>query len=360
MPLPFRDGRPKLPDNKICAMHRLKCLEKRLKKDKTYYSDYTSRGLTAEQLQSSDWFTGPAFLWKKNLPDREAKVGEIREDDPELRKVFVCTTNAKEEQTILDRFEKFSEWSRLIRALAVLRKRVKEFKGEIQKGKESTSLEERKQTELFVIKLVQQKAFSEALKSLKSKETVSKTKDHELYKLSPFLDEEGILRVGGRLSKAALHTHVKHPAILPKDSHISTLLIRHFHSKVHHQGRGMTMNELRANGWWILGSSRAVSSYIFKCVKCRMYRRKPESQSMGELPVDRTEPTTPFTYVGMDCFGPVFVKDGRKELKRYGLILTCLCSRAIHIEVVDDLSTDAFLNALRAFIAIRGNVRQLR
>lgn len=64
---------------------------------------------------------------------------------------------------------------------------------------------------------------------------------------------------------------------------------------------------------------------------------------MGDLPVDRTEPTPPFTYVGMDCFGPIYIKDGRKELKRYGLILTCLCSRAIHIEVVDDLSTDAFL-----------------
>lgn len=81
---------------------------------------------------------------------------------------------------------------------------------------------------------------------------------------------------------------------------------------------------------------------------------------MGDLPSDRTEPTTPFTYVGMDCFGPIYVKDGRKELKRYGLILTCLCSRAIHIELVDDLSTDAFMNALQALISIKGNVRQLR
>ncbi|XP_030589719.1 uncharacterized protein LOC115783168 [Archocentrus centrarchus] len=323
-------------------------------------ADHTSRGLTAEQLKSSDWFTGPAFLWEKNLPDRDVKVGETKGNDPELRKAFLCATNAKEDLTILDRFEKFSEWSRLIKALAILRKKVKEFKGDIQKSKESTSLEERRETELFVIKLVQQKAFAEAIRSLKSKETVSKTKDRKLYKLNPFLDEEGILRVGGRLSQAVLHPHVKHPAILPKDSHISTLLIRHFHSKVQHQGRGMTMNELRANGWWILGSSRAVSSYIFKCVKCRKYRRKTESQTMGDLPKDRTETTPPFTYVGMDCFGPIFIKDGRKELKRYGLILTCLCSRAIHIEVVDDLSTDAFLNALRAFIAIRGNVRQLR
>lgn len=120
------------------------------------------------------------------------------------------------------------------------------------------------------------------------------------------------------------------------------------------------MNELRANGWWILGCSGAVSSHIFKCVTCRKYRRSTEEQKMGDLPQDRTETTPPFTYVGMDCFGPIYVKEGRKTLKRYGLLFTCLCSRAIHIEVVDDMTTDAFLNALRAFIAIRGNVRQLR
>lgn len=162
------------------------------------------------------------------------------------------------------------------------------------------------------------------------------------------------------MSHAVLHSHVKHAAILPKDSHVSALLMRYFYAKVQHQGRGMTLNELRANGWCILGCSGAVSSYIFKCVKCRKLRRSTEVQKMGDLPSDRTESTPPFTYVGMDCYGPLHVKGGRKELKRYGLILTCLSSRAIHIEVADDLSTDAFINALWAFIAIRGHVRQLR
>lgn len=203
-------------------------------------------------------------------------------------------------------------------------------------------MEERKEAELVVIKLLQAQYFSREIKYLEAKKAVAKAKDSKLYKLSPLLDEERVHRVGGRLINAVLHPHVKHPAILPKDSHISTLLIRHFHAKVQHQGRGMTMNELRANGFWILGCSSAVSSHIFKCVKCRKYRRSTEVQKMGDLSSDRTEPTPPFTYVGMDCFGPLYVKDGRKELKRYGLIITCLCSRAIHIEVVDDLSTDTF------------------
>lgn len=81
---------------------------------------------------------------------------------------------------------------------------------------------------------------------------------------------------------------------------------------------------------------------------------------MAALPEERMETTPPFTYCGMDCFGPFYVKEVRKELKRYGLLLTCMCSRAVHIEMLNDLTTDAFINALRSFIAIRGTVRQLR
>lgn len=81
---------------------------------------------------------------------------------------------------------------------------------------------------------------------------------------------------------------------------------------------------------------------------------------MADWPEERTEMTPPFTYCGIDCFGPFYVKETRNELKKYGLLFTCMCSRAIHIETFDDLTTDAFINALRAFIAIRGHVRQLR
>lgn len=130
-------------------------------------ADYASRGLFAEQLKSSDWFKGPAFLWKRELPERDVKVGGIEKNDPELRKTVVCTTSAKEERTVLDRLEKLSEWSRVIRALAILRRKVKEYKGEMQGSEEGTSLEERKETELFIIKLVQEKAFAEEIKSLK-------------------------------------------------------------------------------------------------------------------------------------------------------------------------------------------------
>ena len=120
------------------------------------------------------------------------------------------------------------------------------------------------------------------------------------------------------------------------------------------------MNEIRSHGFWIVGMSKAVASYIYKCVTCRKSRRPMETQKMANLPEDRIEDAPPFTFSGMDCFGPFLIKERRKELKCYGLLFTCMTSRAVHIEMLDDMSTDAFINALRCFIAIRGRVQVLR
>lgn len=115
------------------------------------------------------------------------------------------------------------------------------------------------------------------------------------------------------------------------------------------------------NGIWILGCSNVVSSHIYKCTKCRKFRRGTEQQRMVDLPEERMETTPLFTYSGMDCFGPFTSrKEGRKELKRYGLLLTYIFSRAVHIEMLDDLTTDGLINALCSFIAIHGMVRQIR
>ena len=81
---------------------------------------------------------------------------------------------------------------------------------------------------------------------------------------------------------------------------------------------------------------------------------------MADLPADRLTPTPPFTYCGVDSFGPWYVKEGRKELKRYGVLFTCILTRAIHLEVANTLETDSYINALRRFICRRGPVRQMR
>ncbi|XP_070407549.1 uncharacterized protein [Nothobranchius furzeri] len=244
--------------------------------------------------------------------------------------------------------------------MARLLRFVKELKGLERRSNKATNLEERKEAELKIISIVQGSVFCKEIKALQMQKDLPKDRTNGLYRLDPFLDEKDVLRVGGRLERSTLEPHVKHPVILPKTCHIAKLLIDHYHQRVKHQGRGMTMNELRSNGIWILGCSQAVSSFIHNCIKCRKFRRRTEEQKMANLPSERMETTPPFTYCGMDCFGPYYIKEGRKELKRYGLLFTCLCSRAVHIELLDDMSTDAFLNSLRSFIALRGNVRQLQ
>ena len=76
---------------------------------------------------------------------------------------------------------------------------------------------------------------------------------------------------------------------------------------------------------------------------------------MSDLPVDRVTPDKPpFSFVGVDCFGPFWVKRARSQVKRYGVLFTCLVSRAIHIEVAQSMDTNAFVNSMRRFIARRG------
>ena len=185
-------------------------------------------------------------------------------------------------------------------------------------------------------------------------------KNSALFRLDPFLDNEGILPVGGRIHRADVPFHVKHPAIIPRKGHITSLIIRYYHERVDHQGRGFTLNEIREDGLWIIGGGSAVAEYITECVMCRKLRGTVGEQKMADLPLDRLQPAPPFTFCGVDYFGPFYITDGRKELKRYGVLFTCLSSRAIHLETAKTLETDSFLNALRRFLARRGPVRQLR
>ena len=103
-----------------------------------------------------------------------------------------------------------------------------------------------------------------------------------------------------------------------------------------------------------------ISRIIAKCVTCCKLRGRLQDQKMSDLPPERLTPSPPFTYTGMDVFGPFYIKEGRTELKRWSLILTCLASRTVHLEKLNPMQTDLFFDALRRFISRRENVRQLR
>ncbi|XP_076858013.1 uncharacterized protein LOC143512031 [Brachyhypopomus gauderio] len=316
-------------------------------------ADHASRGLTPKELMTSTWFTGPKFLWKEEFQLPADVTPELELGDPEVRRARSLRTQTLEQENIISRLSRFSSWSRAVRAVARILRYINR-----NKSKSLTTMEERDNAEYLIIRNLQGEIFQEELSILSRGNPLPS--HNRLLRLNAFIDKDGILKVGGRLGNSSLANSFKHPTILPKDHHITRLIIAHNHEKVEHQGKGFTLNQIRANGYWIPGISRAVAAYIHHCITCKKLRKPVEEQKMADLPPERIERSAPFTYSGMDCFGPFATKQGRKVHKRYGLLFTCFYSRAIHIEMLDDMSTDAFINSLRCFIGIRGAVRQIK
>ncbi|KAK3749645.1 hypothetical protein QZH41_014860, partial [Actinostola sp. cb2023] len=288
---------------------------------------------------------------------------------------------------VVCRFSHISNWFKAKKAVALCIRLLAKFRRREIKADDKTNTEVSRplqvtpmtpsllqEAEKVIIRCVQSEYFQDELQVLRSlganrekvdrssvrkkKQTLKKTSS--IYKLDPFIDQDGLVRVGGRIGNADVPEEVRHPVILPRKCHVTTLLIRSLHKKVNHMGRSTTHNELRQCGYWILGASAAVSNVISQCVTCRRQRRPLEQQKMSSLPKDRVEQVPPFSYSAVDYFGPFVIKERRSELKRYGVLFTCLLSRGVHLETANSLDTSSFINALRRFLARRGPVRQIR
>ena len=156
-----------------------------------------------------------------------------------------------------------------------------------------------------------------------------------------------------------LDANIAHPVLLPKNSCISLAIIRWCHKNVAHGGRGLTLNELRQCGFWIVSASSAIRSLIHRFVVCSKLRGKLGEQKMFDFPKERVSNDPPFTHCGVVMFVPFKIKERRSELTRCGALFTCMASKAAHIEVTNSLETDSLIQALRRFIARCGNIRTL-
>ncbi len=105
----------------------------------------------------------------------------------------------------------------------------------------------------------------------------------------------------------------------------------------------------------ILGLRSALRSVQSQCVLCRKRRGQPVEPMMADLPKERLgSRQPPFTFTGVDYFGPLFVTVRRSSVKRWGFLFTCMTTRAIHLEVVHSLDTSSCLMAMERFISGRG------
>lgn len=355
-------------------------------------ADEASRGLTADNFVACQrWINGPDFLKKSEQEWPEAFVPQpVPIEDPEVKRdVLVHAVNALPADPTTRLLHYFSSWTQLKIAVAWFLKLKDLLCGLSRKRKEIVSTlrtdnssaasvcieEEMKKARAAVDKQVlsvndliraeiaiichsQQMAFREEITDLLSGAAVVKSKS-DIYRLDPVLCQ-GVLRVGGRLSRSALPQEQKHPVILSKREHISKLILRHIHQQLGHAGKNHMLSALRRR-YWITNANSACRRIISECVICRRYRGKPGEQKMADMPEDRICPDLPpFTNVGVDYFGPFEVKRGRTRVKRYGVIFTCMASRAVHLEVAHSLTTDSCINAIRRFVCRRGPVRQMR
>ncbi|XP_030582792.1 uncharacterized protein LOC115778696 [Archocentrus centrarchus] len=337
-------------------------------------ADHATRSLPANQLSFSSWLTGPNFLTEvaQSRCCKES-FGLVEPDsDPEVRSEgTTCVTSLAHNTFSSVRFERFSTWKTLVRAVSLLKHIAKSFshgfKHDVCHGWHRCNMhlgeEQLNQAKATIIFTVQREAYSDEVRCLQHGQSVSKSSP--LSKLHVFVDVSQLLRVGGRLTQAQLTSDESHPMLIPGRHHVALLLVRHFHKRTCHQGRHFTEGAVRAAGFWIVGGKRLISSVIFHCVICRRLRGRQEEQIMADLPADRLSTDPPFTNVGLDVFGPWVVvtrrtRGGQANDKRWAVIFTCMSTRAIHIEVIESMDTSSFINALRRFFAIRGPVKQLR
>ncbi|GFU78901.1 integrase catalytic domain-containing protein [Trichonephila clavipes] len=173
--------------------------------------------------------------------------------------------------------------------------------------------------------------------------------------IETYIDDEGILRVKTKILNRDDERSFLYPILLPEKCELTKLLIRDVHMKNCHAGIQMMQCLLRER-YWIIRARKAIKNVLYNCIFCKRFKVKSLSSEPTSLPPDRVTDCAPFEIVGIDLAGPLFLKDGRKV---WITLFTCAVYRAIHLELVNSLTSDAFLLALRCFIARRGRPRTI-
>ena len=209
---------------------------------------------------------------------------------------------------------------------------------------------------LALVKRCQQEAFPEDTERLLKKKQLRATSS--LLPLNPFMDEDGLVRLGGRLARAKLPYDRIHPPILPGRHPFARLIIRVFHESMHSTGTDFLLAHIQQH-FWLTAGREAVKRVRKECVPYRRLRSKATDQMMADVHRARLEShQPPFTYTAVDYFGPIDVRYGRGTIKRWGALFTlhplftCLATRAVYVDVAASLSADDFLLVFRRFVGI--------
>lgn len=323
-------------------------------------ADIASRGqLPADLLNNSLWWAGPAWLLESPDEWPSSRTTELKEDPVSYDEERVNALLVHIESSFIDELlAKHSSIKKTQRIIAYCRRFIHNTRN---RNKESRPPDhflthtELHDALLVVVKHVQAKYFHDDLNRL----TANKLLPKQIRKLNPFIDEQGVLRVGGRLSRSGLEFEHKHPALLPKDARLTYQIIESIHQDNCHPGIN-TMQYLLTQQFWIISPKRAIRHVLSKCLRCFRTRPTPLEPFMSDLPAARVNQVKPFSLVGVDYGGPFRIKfgsyRGAKLGKAYLCLFVCFATKALHLEAASDLSSEAFIAALRRFVGRRGRV----
>ena len=320
-------------------------------------ADAGTRGESAVNLKNSTiWWHGPEWLrvtedLKNDMDSTKLDIMEeetVTQNQVKAQKIKIEKESSQE--AILD-LKKYSRLTKVLRITAW----VKRFLHNTQSKDKRTgdlSVEEMEMAERYWIKRTQNQCFSKEIKQLNAGQRTDR--QSKISNLNPFMDEHGLLRVGGRLQKTDWTFPQKHPWILPDKEKFTELQVRRAHADVMHSGLQETLTQVRER-FWVLKGRQVTKRIVNDCLICRRFKVKHGEQTTAPLPRDRLTEAPPFEVTGVDFAGPLYFKPNHQ--KAYIALFTCAVTRAVHLELVKDLSTDSFLLAFRRFISRRGICR---
>lgn len=307
-------------------------------------ADAASRGMDPHVfIQHSLWFHGPTWISSDVLPT--TKTENPREMHQSSDISTFSTLSISDNQVPWSRF---SSYQRLIRVLTYCRRWLTKKAGAL-------GVQELGETEVCLLKQEQHRLLGSEINILMKKKPWPK--GHYLIWADPYLDEEGVMRMGGRLRNALLEENRKHPIILAKLSLLTKLIVRDAHYSHLHAGP-VLMESIVRERFWVPSLKQLIKKEFRSCVRCIRCKGKTMTQVMADLPIQRVNSCPIFSHVGVDLAGPVLLKASplrtASVMKHWIALFICLATKLVHLELLPSLSTKTFLEAFTRFVSRRG------
>ncbi|XP_050294296.1 uncharacterized protein LOC126734641 [Anthonomus grandis grandis] len=310
-------------------------------------ADIISRGMSPVDLESNNlWWHGPSFLLKhKSFWPSNNHVSNYARQNTEKSKIIDINPKsliffAKESNDfVMSLCSKYSSYSKLINVVAYCLRFHFNLKYKDKRITGALSQTEVIQSVNCLVRLIQSSAFPEDLFRLKNNKTIRPSS--KLSTLNPFLDSDLLLRVGGRLNHSKLTFNQKHPILIPYNHPFSKLVVTHEHIRNLHPGTQATLSFVRQQ-FWPTNGKQLVKSVIRKCIICFKYNPRSLKAQMAALPSVRDSKFK-----------------NRRLLKCYICLFVCLTTKAIHLELATELTTQSFISAFLRFVSRRGLCKNL-